>query len=41
MTGSEAGVRTLIDKLQSYGIREVARTGSVAISREHDLEVLK
>lgn len=41
MTGSEAGVRTLIDKLQSYGIREVARTGSVAIAREHDLEVLK
>lgn len=41
VTGSEEKVRTLIDHLQSYGIREVARTGSVAMARESDVEVMQ
>lgn len=40
VTGSEEQVGKLIDHLQSYGIREVARTGSVAMARENDPELM-
>lgn len=33
VTGSEEKVEKLVTKLQSYGIREVARSGSVAMTR--------
>jgi acetolactate synthase I/III small subunit len=33
VTGSEEKVEKLVDRLQSYGIREVARTGCVAMTR--------
>lgn len=33
VTGSEEKVEKLVNRLQSYGIREVARTGSVAMTR--------
>ena len=33
VTGSEEKIETLVSQLQKYGIREVARTGCVAMTR--------
>jgi len=33
VTGSEEKVETLVSQLQKYGIREIARTGRVAMTR--------
>ncbi len=36
VTGSEEKIEKLVSQLQSYGIREVARTGYVAMTRGRD-----
>ena len=39
VTGSEEKIEKLVSQLQSYGIREVARTGYVAMTRGRDTSV--